>query len=177
MPAVLPIALLAASLLLLAGALKLVDPASTAGALRALGLPSSPTLVRVGSAAEALLGLAALTIGGWVTWVLVGLSYAAFAWFVVLALRAGTMVGSCGCFGREDTPPHWTHVLLDALLAVGAVVVSVRSPEAAVWSLRWSGGDGLVVVGATVLSVALLHAAFVDLPRTLVAARAARPGT
>src|SRR5690606_18072277 len=94
-------ALAIAALLVLAGAQKVVDPTMTVGALRALRLPSSPLLVRAGAAAEAALGAAALTVGGPVLWALVAISYLAFAAFVTAALRSGTMIGSCGCFGRE----------------------------------------------------------------------------
>ena len=177
MPALTPVALLASSLLVLAGAMKVVDPTMTSGALRALGLPHAPGLVRAGAAAEGALGIAALVVGGWVTWALVALSYLAFAAFVVAALRAGTMVGSCGCFGREDTPPHWSHVALNVAIAAGAAAVAVLAPGAALASLRWDGGNGAVVVGLTALALFLVHAAFVDLPRTLAAARAVRPRT
>ncbi|MGH9193440.1 MAG: hypothetical protein ACRDZ0_13325 [Acidimicrobiales bacterium] len=53
MPALTGPALTAALLLVFAGAMKAVDPAMTAGALRALGLPSSKILVRAGAAADA----------------------------------------------------------------------------------------------------------------------------
>ena len=38
--------------------------------------------------------------------------------------RRGTMIGSCGCFGREETPPHPSHVVLNLVLA------AVASPHA-----------------------------------------------
>ena len=98
----------------------------TSGALRALGLPSSKTLVRAGAAAELLLGLLAVTAGWPAVWWLVAASYLAFATFVMAALRAGTMLGTCGCFGREDTPPHPLHVVVDVALAATAAVAAVR---------------------------------------------------
>jgi hypothetical protein len=52
MPALTGPALITALLLAFAGATKAVDPAMTVGALRAPGLPSSRTLVRVAAAAE-----------------------------------------------------------------------------------------------------------------------------
>ncbi|HEX6419848.1 MAG TPA: MauE/DoxX family redox-associated membrane protein [Acidimicrobiales bacterium] len=110
-----------ALLLLAAGALKLVDPSRTAGALAALGWPASPALVRSGALVEAVAGAAALVVGGRVLAALVALSYAGFAAFVVAALRSGTPVGSCGCLGRADTPPRWSHVAVDAALATGAL--------------------------------------------------------
>jgi hypothetical protein len=139
----------------------------TAGALRALGLPSSKILVRAGAAAELLLGLLAV-IAGWVAiWWLVAASYVALAAFVVAALRAGTMVGSCGCFGREDTPPHLLHVVVDVGLAASAAAAAVRDLGAPLDAIADAPGEGLVVAGVSVLAVALVYAAVVDLPRAL----------
>ncbi|MGE3619109.1 MAG: MauE/DoxX family redox-associated membrane protein [Acidimicrobiia bacterium] len=170
-------ALLAAALLVVTGALKVVDPAMTVGALRALRLPGSPGLVRAGAAAELALGAAAATVGGPLLWALVGLSYLAFAAFVVAALRAGTMVGSCGCFGREETPPHPTHVALDLALAAAALGVAVAGPSSPLGELSDDPGRGAVLVGLVLVGLALAHAAYVDLPRTLFAARARRDAT
>jgi hypothetical protein len=112
----------AALLLVVAGAAKVADPTRTAGALRALGWPSSPGLVRAGAAAELLLGAAALVVGGPALALLVAASYLGFALFVMAALRSGTPVGTCGCFARADTPPTTAHVVLNAVLAAGAVL-------------------------------------------------------
>jgi hypothetical protein len=167
MPALTGPALTAALLLVFAGALKTVDPAMTAGALRALGLPSSKILVRLGAAAELLLGLLAVTAGWAAVWWLVAASYLAFAAFVVAALRAGTMLGSCGCLGREDTPPHPLHVVIDVALAATAAAAAVRDVGAPLDTIADAPGEGLVIVGLSVLAVVVLYAAFVDLPRAL----------
>lgn len=166
MPALTGPALVAALLLAVAGAIKAVDPAMTVGALRALRLPSSPGLVRAGAGAELVLGAVAATTGAPAAWWLVAVSYLAFAVFVVAALRAGTMVGSCGCFGREDTPPHSVHVVLDVALAGFAVAAAVGE-VAPLDEIADAPGKGAVVAGLSVLAVVLLHAAFVDLPRAL----------
>ncbi|MGK2950189.1 MAG: MauE/DoxX family redox-associated membrane protein [Acidimicrobiales bacterium] len=171
MPALTGPALVVAALLALAGAQKLLDPTMTVGALRALRLPSSPWLVRVGSAAEVVLGVAAITVGGQVLWLLVALSYVAFGAFVVAALRSGTMIGSCGCFGREETPPHPSHVVLNLALAAVAVAVAARSPEPPLDAIVDGPGSGLVVVALSALALFLLQATFVELPRALVAGR------
>lgn len=119
----------AALLLLAAGAAKVADPRTTSGALAALDLPSSPPLVRVGAAGEALVGAAALVVTGPVPALLVAASYVAFAAFVALALRAGTPVGTCGCWGRPDTEPSPTHVALDAALAAGAMAAAAGGAD------------------------------------------------
>ena len=45
---------------------------------------------------------------------LVAASYAAFTAFVLLARSRGGVLASCGCFGRADTPPTTTHVVVTA---------------------------------------------------------------
>jgi len=171
MPALTAPALAAATLLALAGAQKLLDPTMTVGALRSLHLPSFPVLVRAGSAVELALGVAAASIGGSALWVLVAFSYSAFAVFVLVALRAGTMLGSCGCFGREDTPPNPIHVGLNLVLAGFAGAAARWSPTAPVEVLIDHPGQGVVVAGLVALAVYLLYAAYVVLPRTLAATR------
>jgi uncharacterized membrane protein YphA (DoxX/SURF4 family) len=110
----------AAAVLAYAGAAKLLDPTMLVGAMRAMGLPSSPLLVRAGAAAEVGLGVAAVVVGGPLLWALVGVSYTAFAGFVVAALRSDKPIGSCGCFGRADTPATVGHVLLNVALGAAA---------------------------------------------------------
>ena len=163
-------ALAIASLLAMAGAQKLVDPTMTVGALRALRVPSSPLLVRAGSSTELALGIAAITVGGAALWWAVAASYLAFAAFVVAALRKGTMIGTCGCFGREETPPHWTHVDLNVALAGVAVLTAVRSPAAPLDALTAEPAVAIGVLALSALALCLLYAAYVELPRTLAAA-------
>src|SRR5690606_11839166 len=147
----------------------------TVGALRALGLPSSPSLVRAGAAAEAALGVAALAVGGPVLWGLVATSYLAFGAFVAAARRAGTMVGSCGCFAREETPPHPVHIALDLVLTAAAVAVAATVDGAPLAGVADDPGAGAVVVGLSALALHLAHAAFVELPRALAAGAEAAP--
>jgi hypothetical protein len=113
-----------AGLLAAAGAIKVVDPSTTVGALRAIGLPSYTLLVRSGAMGEVVLGVCAIAFGGEIAWLLVALSYAAFACFVAWALRLGTPIGSCGCFGRADTPPHPVHVSIDLVAAFVAIQIA-----------------------------------------------------
>ena len=57
---------------------------------------------------------------------LVAVSYLAFAGFVIVALRSGAPISSCGCFGKVDTPPSVVHVVLDVAFAGVAVGGRVR---------------------------------------------------
>ena len=171
MPALTGPALVAAALLAVAGAHKLVDPTMTVGALRALRLPSSSGLVRAGAGMELTLGVAAVAQGGAVLWWAVTVSYVLFAAFVAAALRKGTMIGSCGCFGREDTPPRPSHVVLNLVLAAIAAATAVAVPGAPLDALLDHPAEGTAVATLGAVSLFLLHAVYVDLPRTLVSAR------
>jgi hypothetical protein len=170
-PALIGPAVVAAVLLAVAGAQKLVDPAATSGALRALSLPWSPLLVRVGSTAEVVLGAAAIVVGGPVAWGLVALSYVAFGLFVLAALRKGTMIGSCGCFGREDTPPHLSHGVLNGLLAAIGVAAALSLDGAVVDHLADHPAQAVLVAGLAAVATYLAYAVFVELPRTLTAGK------
>lgn len=119
-----------ALLLITAGAAKMADPTRTAGALAAMGWPSSPVLVRIGAAAELILGAATIVIGGPALAMLVAASFLGFAVFVVAALRTDTPIGTCGCFGQPDTPPRALHVVVVVLLAAGASVAAMRDAPA-----------------------------------------------
>jgi hypothetical protein len=121
---------LAAGLLLVAaGAGKTFEPLSLVRALRAAGLrvraPLLARWVRVLAAAEAGVGLAALVHPSRVAAGLVALSYFGFTAFVLRALRSGSPLASCGCFGKTDTPPTPGHAFVTALLAVAAGLIAV----------------------------------------------------
>jgi hypothetical protein len=157
----------AASAMVLAvgGAMKARRPEPTVGALRALNLPHSAVLVRVIGVLELVLGTSALAFDNRALAGLVGASYAVFAAFVLLALRRGTMLGSCGCFGRRDTPPTRTHVVLNIAFAGVAAAVAL-DPDPRV-SLATATRDGLLTgVSFLVLTAAtagLVYLAFTSL--------------
>lgn len=160
-----------AALLLGAGLAKAARPADTANALRALGLPGAPALVRVGGIAEAVIGAAALAVGDRVTAALVAASYAAFAVFVTMALQRRTPLSSCGCFGKADTPPTLLHVVINVALAASALAVAAQ-PRAglgdAVSSQPLAGIPYLALVAC---GVGLCYLALTTLPRTMATVR------
>lgn len=144
-----------------AGAAKVHRPGDTATALRGIGLRTGPVAVRLAAAAEVALAVAALAVGGPVPAALVAASYAGFAAFVAVALARHLPLATCGCFGRPDTPPSWTHVVLDAAAAlVAAAWAATTGLPAAAATFRHAGArttalalGGLVVAG---LAAALL---------------------
>lgn len=119
-----------ALLLVAAGAAKVTDPTRTAGALAAVGWPSSPVLVRLGAAVELALGATMIVIGGPALAMLVAASFLGFAVFVLMALRSGAPIGTCGCFGRVDTPPRPSHIIVVVGLAAAAMVGAVTEAPA-----------------------------------------------
>jgi len=116
---------IAATLLLIGGALKVIRPDDTTGALRALGLPSRPSLVRMGAGAEAVIGAGALAFGDRAFAAAVALSYLGFGVFVAVALAKQLPIASCGCFGRSDTPPTITHLVVNGCAALVAAGVAL----------------------------------------------------
>jgi hypothetical protein len=121
--------LAAALLLVAAGLAKAVEPLSLVRALRAAGLrvraPLLARWVRVLAAAEAVLGVVAVVRPGPLVAASVAISYAGFTAFVLRALRSGSPLASCGCFGKTDTPPTPGHAAVTAALAVAAGLIAV----------------------------------------------------
>jgi hypothetical protein len=125
--------LIAAGLLVVAGAAKASRPDDTARAMAAL-LPGSPSLrvlrwaVRTGALAEAALGAVALLLPRPPTALLVALSYVCFFGVVGYARWRGGPLATCGCFGRPDTPPTVLHMVLNVALAAAATAVALAAP-------------------------------------------------
>jgi hypothetical protein len=123
--------LAAALLLVAAGVAKAREPLSLVRALRTAGLrvrgPVLARWVRVLAALEAVLGLAGVVHPTGLVAAGVALSYTAFTVFVLRALRSGSPLASCGCFGKADTPPTPGHVVVTAVLAAAAALIAVGS--------------------------------------------------
>ena len=149
--------LVTAALLGAGGAAKVARPATTARALREMGLPVSPLVVRVGAALELAIAAAAMVDGARPFAAMVAASYLAFAAFVALALRRGVPLSTCGCFGVADTPPTAVHLGINLAAATIAGTVA----------LGWAAGGGLAEITAMDGSL-LLRATFVVLTATSV---------
>lgn len=167
---------IATVLLAVGGAAKALRPRDTAQAVTAIGIRFPAFLparvaVRVGGAIELAIGVAALLVGGPVLGVLVALSYGAFAAFVVVALRTGAPISSCGCFGKVDTPPSLVHVVLDVafagVAAVAAFVGGVALPDV----LSEQPLAGVPFVMLVVIGCSLVFLAFSSLPKAMASVR------
>ena len=145
--------LASAALLVVAGAAKLLDPLPLVRALRSAGLALRQgllaPLVRLAALAELALGVLAVVTGAALAAAGVALSYAAFTAFVLVALRRGGVLASCGCFGRADTPPTATHVVVTGVLALVAAAVAVRPIGALPDLLGDAPGAGLPLLVVT----------------------------
>ena len=165
----------AAMLLVAAGVPKLKDPLPLVRALRSVSLPANRLAVRLIAAGEVLVGIFALVAPGRASATLLALAYIAFTGFVLLALRRGGVLGSCGCFGRPDTAPSRTHVLLTGALAAAAAALGFAPPPESVWA-QGPSAPQIVLVGYALLLAALSYVVIAILPTaTAGAARASAP--
>jgi hypothetical protein len=163
---------IAALLLVAGGVAKSRTPLDTALALQAVGIPTSPRVVRIGAVIECAVGIGALFVGSRVLVALVAISYFAFSVFVVGALRAGTPISSCGCFGKIDTPPSRIHVVIDATVAAAALAVAIAGTDVSLPTILPSQPlAGVPFVMLVTMGAALVFLAFTSLPRTLAAVR------
>jgi hypothetical protein len=174
LPALTGPVLAAAGLLALAAPGKLVRPASTANALGQLGLPRSTALVRLLGAGELALAAAVLLAPSRPVLALLAAAYLGFAAFVVLALRRGTALSSCGCFGRADTPPTRVHVGVVASFALVALAGCVTGSASLAEVVQAPAAGVPVLLGAIVV-VWLSWVALAVLPQVVVASRGAAP--
>jgi hypothetical protein len=158
-------------LLAVAGIMKAYRPEFTTGALRAVGYPANDGLVRSLGAAEVIVGIGAVVAGTSMWAAAVGVFYLGFTVFVLIALRSGAPISSCGCFGSPDTPPGVGHVILDVAATVVALATALDPPG------PWVGmtGEGastlvpfLLFTGATVY---LMYAIVNILPQRPVRSR------
>ena len=125
--------LAAAGLLVVAGVPKVVDPLPLVRAMRGAGFPVHRQLVRGFAVGEVALGAWALLAPGRYAAGLVAAAYLGFTAFVARVLTRGGVLGSCGCFGKPDTPATRTHLGLTGLAALTALAVAVDPPTGA-WS-------------------------------------------
>jgi len=167
---------IASVLVAVGGAAKAARPRDTAQALTAVGVRfprvfPARVAVRVGGAVEAVIGVAALLVGGPVLCAFVALSYLAFTGFVVVALRTGAPISSCGCFGKVDTPPSVVHVVLDLLFAGVALGAAFTGDVALPDVLGDQPLLGIPFLLLVMIGCALVFLAFSSLPKTMAAVR------
>jgi hypothetical protein len=124
--------ILAALVLCAAGALKLRSPAGAAGALRALGLPGRPWLVRGLALGELALGIACAAYPTRALAAVLALLYALFGAVAAVLMRRRV---ACGCFGDNDLPVSLAHVIASELLGTLALAAVAAPPHGLAWVL------------------------------------------
>jgi uncharacterized membrane protein YphA (DoxX/SURF4 family) len=166
LPTVVAQAVSAVALVLLAasGVSKVFDPDPTRGAMQAARLPSSRLISRSLGIAEIVAGVAGLVLGGpWLAFA--ALLYLGFFVFTMAAVRKRLPIQSCGCFGREDTPPTVLHVVFNALSSAALGYVALLSEQAVPWT-----GPSVEVALYLAFSLVGAYLAYLlleQLPRTL----------
>lgn len=157
---------IAAALLVLAGAQKVVSPRSTVDALRALGLSFPPVLVRFGAGAEAVVGAVALTTGWRALAGVVGLLYLSFVAFLSVRLRRdGDAAAPCGCLGAHDAPPTPTHLVITVAGATCALLATLWPVPGLLHALRDEPMGTVTMAALVILGCWFSMLAFTALPR------------
>lgn len=166
-----------AAVLAVGGGVKVCRPAATVQALTAVRLPGPALVVRALGAAEMVVGGGAILVGGQWFAAAVTLSYLIFAGFVVVALSRRVMLSSCGCFGKSETPPTLTHVVVNLCSAATAgVAMLARAPGLAVGALEdqpLGGAPFLLLTAAAAYALYLSLAVLPQISRVALAQRQA----
>lgn len=149
------VATIALGLLGASGVAKLVDPEPTTGAMRAARIPASNPLSRLLATVEIVVAIVALSVGG-PTVVGAAILYAGFAVFTLSALTRRAPLQSCGCFGREDTPPSSLHIAFNGVAALALFSLAILGHNPVDWTLPavelgLYGGFSIIGVGASYL--------------------------
>lgn len=153
-------------LLVAAGVAKGIAPQAAAGALRGMRLPSSTWLVRLLGFGEVTIGLSVLS-GTAIASAGLTFAYGGFAVFVAIALYHDLPIGSCGCFGKDDTPPTWVHVAFN-LVGTGVAVATLVDPIGS--TAEWSAELGALTIPYLILTAAATFFSYLllaEFPRTL----------
>jgi hypothetical protein len=167
--------LAAGVLLVAAGVPKLADPMPLVRAVRLAGLPAGRTSIRLVALAETAVGGYAVVAPGRVSGFLTAIAYLVFTAFVARALSRGGVLGSCGCFGKPDTPPTRTHLVVTGAIVAVATAVAL-SPPARPWAAAGATGlTTLAFAGVLAFLTWMVLAVLPGLSPTLIRAAATGP--
>ncbi len=161
------VAAIALGLLAASGVAKLIDPEPTTGAMRAARLPASRALTYTLGATEVVVGTLGLVAG--TALFVAALLYLAFSMFTFAAIRKRIPVQSCGCFGRDDTPPNALHLVYNVVASLAIVAATMLDLDPVDWSLP--AGELVIVRGYLVAGVYASYLLLARLPQVLKLAR------
>ena len=142
-------------LLIITGVAKIVSPHDVERALADLGLPRIPYAGVIIGVVEVTVGTAALFSS--MALLIQVVLYLAFAVWVFVALRLEVPLDSCGCLGRDDTPPSWAHFALNLIGAGVTVAAAVDGPGNWTW-----GHEGIAAVVVVAVGVFLAYVVLTD---------------
>lgn len=160
-----------AALLVGSGFGKVRDPAPTQGALAAASLPATRVAAMGLGAVEIVAGMFALLAGGPAAALAVAVIYAGFTVFVAVALVRELPLQSCGCFGREDTPPSLSHIAIDLLAAAGAAAYAFGGAPSLPSVIADQPAWGIPYLAFMAIGVYALYLILTELPRLGAIAR------
>lgn len=150
-----PAAAIFSLLLILTGIAKLRRPNDTARALRSMDIPSPRLTTALVASGEVVVGTGALVLSSSLFLAVQAGLYALFLAWVGAALVKDVPIASCGCLGREDTPPYWGHVILNGI-AVAASAAAAISGQVTVDSFPEMAALLLIVGIGTTLGWTIL---------------------
>jgi len=101
--------------------------------MRAARLPASKTITLVMGLVEIATAVTALALGG-VAVLIAAILYVAFSIFTLAAVRQRFPIQSCGCFGREDTPPSYHHVVFNVVAFAALSFLTIDGVAPLDWS-------------------------------------------
>ena len=163
---------LCAALLIISGGSKLVDPEPTRGALSATRLPATSHVAMALGVWEIIAGGTAIAFGGTLGGAALAVTYLGFAGFVTYALIRQLPIQSCGCFGRDDTPPTWVHVAVNLSAAASGIWIAIAGSGDLLTTLGDQPLVGIPYVGFVGIGVYALYLLLAELPQTLSLTRA-----
>lgn len=143
-----PAAAIFSVLLILTGGAKLRRPRETARALSATSVPFPLATTYTLAGAEVAIGTASIVTGSTSALVAQTVLYGVFLGWVVVALVRNIPIASCGCLGRDDTPPHAGHAILNVIGVTSSILGASMGPSFYGGSLELAGATLVVVVGA-----------------------------
>lgn len=158
------VASIALGLIGTAGVAKLIDPDPTSGALAAARLPSGRLLARAIGLLEIAAAITGLALGGGAV-VVAAVLYAGFALFTLSGVLEQRPIQSCGCFGRDDTPPSWIHVGYNVIAAISLAWIAVAGMPAIPWDS--AGAKPFLYIAFAAVGTYASYLVLSVMPRTL----------
>lgn len=145
--------LIAAGLVVAAGAVKIRRPRALSLVLTSARLPAGVGLVRTLGGIEIVVGVSVLLAAPEAAVLALAGLYVGFSVFLVGVRIAGLPVTSCGCLGETESPPSTLHAVLTGLASAAALCALYSGPVSlpevfdelgVVESAAWLFGAGAV---------------------------------